>query len=46
MGKVEKQNPKSKVCRIRVDARGEYARHEKFLEYLAEEGIMKEVSAS
>jgi len=42
---VEKQLPKSKVCRIGVDAGGEYATREKFLEYLAEEGIIREVSA-
>jgi hypothetical protein len=45
VAKVEKQHPKSKVCRIRVDGGGEYASHEKFLEYLAEEGIIGEVSA-
>jgi len=43
--KVKKQRPKFKVCRIRVDGGGEYASHEKFLEYLAEEGIIREVSA-
>jgi len=43
--KVEKQHPKSKVCRIRVDGAGEYGGREKFLEYLAEEGIIREVSA-
>ena len=42
---VEKQHPKSKVCQIRVDGGGEYASREKFLEYLAEEGITREVSA-
>jgi len=31
---VEKQHPKSKVCQIRVDGGGEYARREKILEYL------------
>jgi len=45
VAKVEKQHPKSKVCRIRVDGGGEYASREKFLEYLAEEGIIREVSA-
>jgi hypothetical protein len=45
VAKVEKQHPKSKVCRIRVDRGGEYASSEKFLEYLAEEGIIREVSA-
>jgi len=43
--KVEKRHPELKVCRIRVDGGGEYASHEKFLEYLAEEGIIREVSA-
>ena len=45
VAKVEKQHPKSKVCRIRVDGGGVYASREKFLEYLAEEGIIMEVSA-
>jgi len=45
VAKVVKQNPKSKVCRIRVDGEGEYASHEKFLEYLADESIIREVSA-
>jgi len=45
VAKVGKQHPKSKVCRIRVDGGGEYASTEKFLEYLAEEGIIGEVSA-
>jgi len=45
VAKVEKQHRKSKVCRIRVDGGGEYASYEKFLEYLAEEGIIREVSA-
>jgi len=45
VAKVEKQHPKSKVCRIRVDSGGEYATREKFLEYLAEKGIIREVSA-
>jgi len=35
----------SKVCRIGVDGGGEYNSREKFLEYLAEEGIIREVSA-
>jgi len=43
--KVEKQHPMSKVCRIRVDGGVEYPSREKFLEYLAEEGIIREVSA-
>jgi len=45
VAKVEKQHPKLMVCRIRVDGGGEYASREKFLEYLAEEGISREVSA-
>jgi len=45
VAKVEKQHLKSKVCRIGVDGGGEYARREKFLEYLAEEGNIEEVSA-
>jgi len=45
VGRVEKQHPKSKVCRIRVDRGGEYASREKCLEYLAEEGTIREVSA-
>ena len=45
VAKVEKQHPKLKVCRIRVDGGGVYASREKFLEYLAEEGIIREVSA-
>jgi len=43
---VEKQHPKSKECRIGVDRGGEYASREKFIEYLAEKGIIREVSAS
>jgi hypothetical protein len=43
---AEKLHPKSKVCRTRMDSGGEYASREKFLEYLAEEGIIKEVSVS
>jgi len=46
VAKVEKQHHKSKLCRIRVDGGGEYASLEKFLEYLAEEGIIREVSAA
>jgi hypothetical protein len=45
VAKVGKQHQKSKVYRIRVDGGGEYASREKFLEYLAEEGIIREVSA-
>jgi len=44
VAKVENQHQK-KVCRIRVDGGGEYGSQEKFLEYLAEEGITREVSA-
>jgi len=46
VAKVEKQHPKSKMGRIRLDGGGEYASQEKFLEYLAEEGIIREVSAT
>jgi hypothetical protein len=45
VAKVEKQHKKVKVCRVRVDGGGEYASHEKFVDYLAEEGIIREVSA-
>jgi len=45
VAKVEKQHPKSKVCQITVDGGGEYASREKFFEYLAEEGSIREVSA-
>jgi len=45
VAKVEKQHTKSKVCRIRVDGGGKYASCEKFLQYLAEAGIVREVSA-
>jgi len=45
VAKVEKQHPKSKVCRAGVDGGSEYASRETFLEYLAEEGIIREVSA-
>jgi len=45
VAKVEKQHPKLKVCQISADAGGEYASRDKFLEYLAEEGIIREVSA-
>jgi len=45
VAKMEKQHPKSKVYRIRVAGGGEYASCEKFLEYLAEEDIIREVSA-
>jgi hypothetical protein len=44
--KVQKQQPKLNVCPIRVDGGGEYASHEKFLEYLAVEGIIREESAA
>jgi len=45
VARVEKQHSKSKVCRIRVDGGGEYGSREKFLNYLAQEGITREVSA-
>jgi len=45
VAKLEKQHPKSKVCRFRFDDGGEYTSHEKFLEYLAEKGIIRGVSA-
>jgi len=45
VAKLEKQHPKSKVCWIRVDGGVDYAGHEKFLKYIAEEGIVREVSA-
>jgi hypothetical protein len=44
-GKLEKQHPRSKVSRISVDGGGEYASRGKFLEYMAGEGIIREVSA-
>jgi len=46
VAKVAKQHQKWKVCQIRVDGGGEHASLEKFLEYLAEEGIIRKVSAS
>jgi hypothetical protein len=42
---AERQHPNSKVCRIRVDGGGEYDSREQFLEYLAKEGIIREISA-
>jgi hypothetical protein len=36
VAKVQKQHPKSKVCRIKVDGGSEYASLKKFHEYLAE----------
>ena len=45
VARVEKQHSKSKVCRIRVDGGGEYGSREKFLHFLAQEGITREVSA-
>ena len=45
LSKVEVQHPKSKVCRIQVDRGREYGSREKFLEFLAEQGISREVSA-
>jgi hypothetical protein len=48
VARLEKQHfkLKLKVCRIRVDGGGEYDSREKFLDYLAQEGINKEVSAT
>jgi len=43
--RVEKQHLKLNVCRIRVDGGGEYGSREKFLDYLAQKGITKKVSA-
>jgi len=45
VAKVEKQHPKLKVSQVRVDGGGEHASREKFLEYLAQEGIIRKVSA-
>ena len=45
VAKANKQHRKSKVCRIRADGGCEYASRERFLEYLAEEGIIRKVSA-
>jgi len=45
VARVEKQHSKSKVCRIRLDGGGEYGSRDKFLDYLAQEGITREVSA-
>jgi hypothetical protein len=45
VAKVGDQHAKSMLCGIRVDGGGEYASCETFLEYLAEEGIIREVSA-
>jgi hypothetical protein len=47
VARVEKQHlkSKSKECMIRVDGGGEYGSREKFLDYLAQEGISREVSA-
>jgi hypothetical protein len=45
VAKVQKQLPNSKVSGIRVDGEGEYASREKLFEYLAEDGIIREVSA-
>lgn len=43
VAKVEKQHPKKRVCRIRVDGGGEYGSRENFLEYLTEEGIVRDI---
>jgi len=44
VARVAKHYSKSKVCRIRVHGGGEYPRSERFLNYLAPEGITMEVS--
>jgi len=46
VAKVEKQHPKSKVSQFRVDGGDEDPSRERFLDYLAEEGIISELSAS
>jgi hypothetical protein len=43
VARVEKQHLKSKVCRIRVDGGGEYCSRVKFLDYLAQDGITRNV---
>ena len=43
--RVEKQDSKSKVCRISVHGGVEYGSRDNFLDYLAHEGITREVSA-
>jgi len=47
IARVEKQHSQSKsmVCRTRVDGGGKYGSREKFLDYLAQEGITREASA-
>jgi len=45
VARVEKHHSKSKVCRITVHGGGEYGSRQKFLNYLAQEGITREVSA-
>jgi len=45
VAKVEKQHPKLMVRQIRVDGGGQYASRAKILEYLAEECVIREVSA-
>jgi len=45
IARVEKQHSKSTVCRIRVDGGEEYGSREKFLNYLAQESITREVLA-
>jgi len=46
IARVEKEHSKSKVWKIRVDGGGDlFGSREKFLDYLAQEGISQEVSA-
>jgi hypothetical protein len=45
VAKVEKQQPKSKLCRIRVPQRSNHPTRGKFLEYFAMEVIIRELSA-
>ena len=44
VARVEKQHLKSKVCWIRVDGEGVYGSREKFVDYLVQEGIIREIS--
>jgi len=43
--RVQKQHSKLKLYRIRVDGGGEHGSREKLLDYLAQEGITRDVSA-
>jgi hypothetical protein len=45
VARVDKQHSQSKVCRFSVAGGGEYGCREKFLDYLEQEGIRREVSA-